>query len=395
MIKERETKKSISFPVLRLRQPIGEFYVALIEARPLYSITWVDIRRIFREREFETYLGIQRPLDTKRVAEIRQYVGTVDATFPSGIIVAINEVCASVDFLKLPSGAVSDSIGLMTVSNYPEPDDPEERILFGNIAKVLDGQHRLEGLKDYAGPNFDLNVTIFVGVDVPDQAGIFATVNKTQTRVNRSLVYDLFGLSKSRGPERTSHEITVALDSTEGSPLYHRIKRLGVATEGRFGETLSQANVGDMLVRYISRNPALDRDELKRGRHIPLADSDVLQKFPFRNMFLEEKDLDIAKIVWNYFDAVRERWPKAWASTGRGAVLGKANGFRALMRYLRPAYLHITAPGPVIDTKDFLALLKKVRLADDDFTTENFKPGTSGETALLNCLIDNTGIDPS
>jgi DGQHR domain-containing protein len=395
MIGEREERRSISFPVLRVRQPMGEFYVGVIEAGLLYSITWVDIRRIFQEREFESYLGIQRPLSASRVSEIQQYVKTVDATFPTAIIVAVSEVCAQIQFLKLEDGSESDIEGIMTLSNYPDPDDADERILFGNIAKVLDGQHRIEGLKDYTGPEFDLNVTFFIGVDVPDQASIFSTVNKTQTRVNRSLVYDLFAFATTRSPERTCHEITVALDSKEGSPFYKRIRRLGVATEGRFGETLSQANVVDLLLKYISRNPARDRDELKRGRNISLANAQEIDRLIFPNMFLQKRDADIANIVWNFFDAVRERWPAAWASTGRGAVLNRTNGFRALMRFLRPAYLHFTAPGPVIESRRFLTLFNKVKLTDDDFTTANFAPGTSGETELLRRLIAETEVDPA
>lgn len=394
LMADLELKRSISFPVLRLKQPIGEFYVGMIGALELYSITWVDIRRIERERDFETYLGIQRPLNPKRVAEIQQYVRTVDATFPTGIIVAVDEPFATVQFSKSADGSESQVTGMMTLSNYPEPDDPERRIPFGNIAKVLDGQHRIEGLRGYSGPRFDLNVTIFIGADIPDQASIFATVNKTQTRVNRSLVYDLFAFSTTRSPERSCHEITVALDSAAESPFFQRIKRLGVATEGRFDETLSQANVVDLLLRYISDNPPKDRDELKRGRTIALADSETLQKLIFRNLFLSEKDVDIAQIVWNFFDAVRERWPQAWSASGRGAMLSKTNGFRALMRFLRPAYLHLSKPGPVVESERFLDLLKKVTLSDSDFNTETFKPGTSGETALFYRLIEQTGVDP-
>ncbi len=39
---DRESPRSISFPVIRLQQPIGEFYIAKIEARPLHDISWVD-----------------------------------------------------------------------------------------------------------------------------------------------------------------------------------------------------------------------------------------------------------------------------------------------------------------------------------------------------------------
>jgi hypothetical protein len=40
---------------------------------------------------------------------------------------------------------------------------------------LLDGQHRIEGLKGYDGPRFDLNVTIFVGADVDSAAPNLAT----------------------------------------------------------------------------------------------------------------------------------------------------------------------------------------------------------------------------
>ena len=62
------------------------------------------------------------------------------------------------------------------------------------------------------------------------------------------------------------------------------------------------------------------------------------------------------------------------------------------MRFLRPAYLHYTKPGPIIDAKQFLRLLVKVKLRDDDFNVENFQPGTSGETKLLRELIEQSGV---
>ena len=84
--------------------------------------------------------------------------------------------------------------------------------------------------------SFEVNVAIFIGVDIADQAAIFSTVNLAQTKVNRSLVYDLFEYSKTRSPEKTCHDVAVLLDRVPESPFFEKIKRLGVATEGRFGE---------------------------------------------------------------------------------------------------------------------------------------------------------------
>src|SRR5208337_5519391 len=79
-------------PALRLRQPIGDIYLAAIDFRLLQKITFFDVRRVLRDqRDVEAYLGIQRPLNEFRVAELNKYVNFVDATFPTAVILAIDE----------------------------------------------------------------------------------------------------------------------------------------------------------------------------------------------------------------------------------------------------------------------------------------------------------------
>jgi DGQHR domain-containing protein len=94
---KRPEAELFSFPAFRIEQPIGEFYVGAIAAKRLCEITYVDVRRIKGEREFETYLGIQRRLDEKRSAEISQYVNTIDACFPTAVIIAVKSQCAQFD----------------------------------------------------------------------------------------------------------------------------------------------------------------------------------------------------------------------------------------------------------------------------------------------------------
>ena len=120
------------------------------------------------------------------------------------------------------------------------------------------------GFEEVKGLDFRINVAVFVGVDDATKADIFSTVNLAQTKVNKSLVYDLFSLQKSRSSEKTCHEIVVALDEMEESPFYQRIKQLGSATDGRFGETLSQATVVRGLLPYITDDALTDRDIGKR-----------------------------------------------------------------------------------------------------------------------------------
>lgn len=377
-----ESALSTTFPILRMEQPIGEFYVARIPHNVLVEICDFDVRRILKEREVETYLGIQRPLSKSRVVELHQYVNSIDATFPTGIIIAVPEACVS----------INDASTEMTLSNVTDTEDESDQVFWRRIARVLDGQHRLAGLAKFKGDVFDVGVTIFVGLDISDQAMIFATVNLAQTKVNSSLVYDLYSLAKHRSPERTCHEIVVALDRNERSPFYKRIKRLGVAIEGKTQATLSQATVVDRLLALVSDNPALDRDWLRRGRNLATPSADEHERLIFRTLFLKEADFEIADIVWNYFEAVRRRWPTAWTSTGRGNILPRTNGYRALMRLLRFAYRYHTEGSDVVSVDDFYSLFEKVRREDSHFTVENFDPGSSGETKLFGELFSETGL---
>ena len=381
-----EDPRSITFPCLPVAQPIGEFYVATIPYDELTEITWFDVRRILKEkREVETYLGIQRDLDKKRVAELQQYVNTVDACFPTAVILAVPAACASFD----------EARNRMTLSNFLSSGDDRDKVFFRQIAKVLDGQHRIEGLKGYEqGEKFDVNVSIFIEPDLAEQAYIFSTVNLAQTKVNKSLVYDLYDLAKSRSPQKVCHNIAVALDQIEGSPFYERIKRLGSATPGRAKETITQATFVQALMPYVSSDAVKDRDIYMRGDTPARAGSDESRKLIFRNMMIDGRDLDIGDVIYNYFTAIKRRWPDAWGNAQKGNMLAKTNGFRAFMRLLRVAYLGISEPGGIPSEDEFGNIVKKIKMQDDDFNVDNFKPGSSGESDLYRQLRDFVGSEP-
>lgn len=380
----KEDPRSIKIPVLKVEQPIGDFYIGMLDSRTLCDITEFDIRHLVRENEIESYLGIQRRLDPKRVEEIRQYVRTSDACFPTAVILAVPGACAVYD----------DGQKELTLSNVTDPAEGEEAVLFKDVARVLDGQHRIEGLRGFTDRIFQVNVCIFVEIDIAEQAYIFATVNLAQTKVNKSLVYDLFDLAKLRSPQKVCHNIAVALDGTDGSPFFQSIKRLGVATEGRNAETITQANFVESLLKYVSKDPLRDREIYKTGGVPPRAGAQESRALIFRNMMVEERDRDIADVLWNYFDAVRRRWPDSWNNLGRGQMLNKANGFRGLMKFLRDAYLFLTTPGGVPTAAEFEErIFRRINAPADGFDVRTFKPGTSGEVALYRFLKESSGLN--
>lgn len=379
-----EASWSIEVPCIPVSQPLGTFFVVSIPSDLLVQITSADVRRMVGERPFETYLGIQRPLNQKRVAEIGRYVNTKDACFPTAVILSIEGKCAEFNPAK----------NTLTLRNYiPEKETTEDRAIYKiQIGRVLDGQHRIDGLKNFKGPQFEVNASIFVDADLEDQAYLFSTVNLTQTKVNKSLVYDLFDLAKTRSPQKTCHNIAVALDQSDTSPFWKRIKRLGHATPGRSGETLTQATIVEGLLRYISRDVITDRDLYLKGKLPARIFGKEDRELIFRNMFIDEKDLVILDVVWNYFGAIERRWPTAWGADGAGMILNKTNGYRALIRLLRPVYLFLVSPGKAPSIEEFQNIFNRSAINDDVFTVDNFPPGTSGEALLFQTLLKDLRI---
>lgn len=369
-------KTSISFPAMRIRQPIGNFFVGVMSAADVVEISKADVREM--RRDLDKYMGIQRRLSPSRVKDLKAYVNTYDATFPTAVLLAIAEENAHWN-------SKDKLLRLVATKGTP----------LQNVARIIDGQHRIEGLKAYRGDNFEINVSIFVGADIATQANIFATVNLAQTKVNRSLVYDLYDYEKERSPQKSAHHIVVALDQYKDSPFYHRIKRLGSATAGRVNETLTQAALVESILDFITDDPMKDRDSFLRKLGMIRPTKEELFRRPFRELFQQRKDDQITKILLSYFWAVRDTWPKSWAEPKkRGNVLPKTNGVKALMRFLKPAYLSLVGSevGRVPERGDFKRLFSRVALRDEDFNVKTFPPGTSGEAALFNLLVN--GVFP-
>ena len=276
----------VTIKCVPIAQPIGVFYVGTAEAKDLVAIAWADIRRIapdekqpdmvsdegdsprrigndqcmqdpldgiepsddesvpYEDQGFERYLGIQRELSKPRVKELKEYVQNVDATFPTAILLAISSEHAS----------FNESTSELSVIRHSK------------VAKIIDGQHRIAGLSELKETPFQVNVAVFIDMDIQDQAMVFATINLKQTKVNKSLAYDLYEFTTSRSPQRTCHDIARFLNSRQNSPFQGKVKMLGIAREPT--ETITQALFVDRLLRLISSNPMKDRDDLRRGKRL-------------------------------------------------------------------------------------------------------------------------------
>lgn len=379
----------IKLKALKVTQPIGDFFIAKIPAKDLVEISYSDIRSLSHERDIETYLGIQRPLNLTRAKEIKEYVKNIDASFPSAIILSIDGENINWD----------DSTGVLEILNT-NGDSP---------AKILDGQHRIAGFMDVSTgkpidelcyfiedgekKDFELILTIFVGLDLTEQATIFATVNLKQTKVNKSLVYDLEAYANARSPQKTSHDITIILDNNEKSPFKDRIKRLGLKTG--VNENISQATFVEELISLISDNPMIDRDTLLRKEKKSFSSfrnglkrTDYSDDLIFRNYFIDNKDDEIIKVLFSFFLAVEKTWPLSWDVRNKISILNKTVGLKALFKVLKDICKKEWRDNEdkILDIDFFLSKLRSCDIPEDFFSSH--KATSSSINTIYKEIID-------
>lgn len=363
----------IEINCLEAIQPIGKMYVGIIDSKDLSHISYADVRRLEEgkdNREVEEYIGLQRPLSQTREKEIGKYVNLIDATFPNSIILSISSENAEYD----------ETTHKLKIK-YSE-----------DVAKVLDGQHRIAGLKHFEGDVFQCIVTIYIDMDIEDQAIIFATINKEQKGVNKSLVADLFDFAKTRSPQKTCHNIARALSSKEGSPFYEKIKILGTARNSE-KETITQDTFVKSLIKYISKDPQADRDIYKKAAKSFLAKKSPdyfssekeKESLVLRRIFIDDaSDVTIAQIMWNYFAAIQTKWPIAWGEVRNNNVFNKSTGYIALMKLFGDIYKDINKEIP--EKNDFYHYFSRCTIEDLSFTKEIYLPGVTGQNKLYKDL---------
>lgn len=238
---------------LHFQQPGGDFFACSIRADQI-----VNSIEIIRRSEHPDE-GIQRDDNSKRVNEISQYAETEDAIFPTPIIVSAR----SEDF------SLADGI-LKKISGKP------------TIGHVLDGQHRLLGLKNTSleiQQKINLLIVFAFDIDKYAEASIFATINGNQRQVSKSLMYDLFSLRPGRSVEKSCHEIVKSLNTDPESPFFRRIKILGRKADEL--ETLSQAAFVDHVSQLMKKESS-----------------------PLHDFYSRNEDWAIRRIITNYFHAI-------------------------------------------------------------------------------------------
>lgn len=231
-----------------VRQKSFLFYNSVMEIKSLLSLIEVverkkdhyekidldifDLENSINEvNELKLNAGIQRELIPDKLNQIANYLKEENGIIPNSIILNISDKLELVQFEE----------GKITI-----PDDPSI------VITAIDGQHRLMGYKRYLEKNFsneifDIPVTIFYNLELDFQAYIFSIINSKQTKINKSLLYDLLALTKKDVDDfKLCHEIATWLQTNEKSILRGNFKMLGKG-EG----WLSQAAFIDYLMPLV------------------------------------------------------------------------------------------------------------------------------------------------
>lgn len=293
-------------PVFPVQQPIGTFYMCVMAAKELLQITAVNQRKDNPE-------GIQREDNPARIKEIASFTFDPDATFPTPVIISVYDEADA--YIKDGNTFVYES----------------EMV----IGEVLDGQHRLRGLENSSEiDKFQMPVILMFGLTDEENAYVFSIINSKQTKVNTSLIYDLYGLSTHRSPQKTAHDLARSMNSMPSSPFYQRLKMLGNKESGQDDAILSQGTFAKAVMTLYSKNVEEDKRLLRRDER-PSEDRTLF----LRKYFVRDEDKVILLVLLNCFNGLKRAFPEHW-KTPKENILWKSTGFGAIIKAL-PILLNI------------------------------------------------------
>ncbi len=391
-------------PVLKVVQPLGECFAAVLPAELLLQVTYSDPLRILGFSESGDYelKGHQRKLVKDRLKAIGRFIDTVEAAFPNSIILAAN--------YNESGELVEDEAVRWSVVLNQENEAVGTLIIptAAKLAAIVDGQHRLYGFKEASLEErraMPLLTAIYLDLPNPFQAYLFATINANQKPVDKSQTYELYGFNleeeppEAWSPEKTAVFLCRKLNTDPASPLKDHVlvaaqsdAAVEVAAKAqKKGWAVSTATVVEGLLRLFSGNPKRDRDlmhrkEAGKGRERKLLATEAAQdKTPLRGWYLESNDLLLFTLTKNYFNAVSDI---LW-QTDQRSYIRKTVGIQALFDILRLICPEAIAAKDV--SQQFfarkLAPCKSINFADDFFQASG-----TGRQRIRNALELKLGL---
>jgi DNA sulfur modification protein DndB len=270
---------------VQIKQHRRKFYLVKMAAETLVSIAYTAVRGDSTEEG-----AVQRLLNPRRIAGLTKFA-LEGGDYPSCVV--LNWVSK-----EHPLELVEGKLDI--------PDEPQS-------AQIIDGQHRVAGLKEAMKANGDIKkleipVALYEGLDTRACADIFISINTEQKPVSKSLVFDLYGVSSEYLVDSAAvraKDIATALNEDAASPYYQLIKFPG-SPRMRGGIALSTAVTA--LKPLVEVKGALEQVGIKE---------------------LERQ----TAVLNNLFDAIRQKYGSDWPSADNPFIY--ASGFMGALDFFR------------------------------------------------------------
>ncbi len=350
--------------VIKVQQPIGFFYIGKMDAQDLLKLAKADIADMNKYTDIDDedfYIGGQRQLIKRKVNQIKRYVKTSGATFPASIILNLNINCL-----------IEEKDDLLRIK-----DDE-------SAFQLIDGQHRLSGLEDFAH-KFEVPVSIFIGLDEAKTSRIFTTINTTQTKVNPSLSLYLEANDPVWTPRTMVVKIANLLATDFKSPLYKKIK-INIQNDkvDNTESTISLQTFGKALLEYVyDDNCFYEVREASEKNELALLDKMNMKVDILWPYYYEHKEKALYKVLYNYFSAIAKVFPAEWKD--KKAILIKTTGYNAFMKLFKDLY-DIGYENGDLSQDFFESYLNRAKILKGTFNTNHY--GGSGWQATNDLYND-------
>ncbi len=205
-------------------------------------------------------------------------------------------------------------------------------------AQMIDGQHRLAGLKaamevEPTIGDKEILASVCIGLTTHQAAVIFLNINSEQRPVPKSLIYDLFGEVEDSIDHviNRANDIAQELNENSDSPFYRTIKYPGMPRG---------VGIIDLSTVIAALKPHLEKDGV------------------FARVNLRSLDYQ-RQTVMNYFKAIKAFYDKEgiWNNKTRNPFF-KSAGFSGAIDYLTSKLLMKCAESKTFSVETFKSLLQ-------------------------------------
>lgn len=312
---------------IEVSQPIGPFYVCKVKATKLVNLVF----SMAAYSQNGKLSGVQRKLKDDRIKEIGLYCKATNATFPNSIILSANY------------NENGEYVNDKSIRWYISEDQliiPEKL----KLASIIDGQHRIEGLREAIKSedfeDFDILCSVYFDMPFSQQAEVFTSINFNQKKVDKSVAYELFGYDLDNtdkqfwSPDTLAVYFARVLNNDPTSPLKGRIHTAIDGNTKNKDWFVSTACIVESIALLISTDPTKDRYTIhqsgflnKGRRRLKGVKSDS----PLRELYIESRDKDIFEIINMFLLKIASL---GWFED-RDLVTTKTIGFLAMFEVLR------------------------------------------------------------